>query len=340
MEKDSEKRIKVRIPEIHGPSEDYYSLPETSTLTYGYTKDEDLPWLKVPITPGFSSTLKKQLYPKGYSVYVTFPTGEIGKGLILASDYVESNLALSGSVGSVSVDGTIADSTEAAEKLWAAGKARGMTDAECAGMLGNIKQESGYMDPTTVEGRYDEPFKIGPKKEEAVKDGVPSAAMTAYFWKLKAYYDSYNKSIAVSAYRVGDGSDNYCVGLGLIGWTGPTGVEIVKYAQQFGKVWYDFAAQVANFLGGGTTYKRRFNIFLEKANTNKDSVDHATACWLGIMEMGLNSPSTNSYSWGYSNRLKYAKEWYSEFASRSAEICSKHSSFANGVTSMINSNAS
>ena len=58
---------------------------------------------------------------------------------------------------------------ENAIKVWSVFKEKGLTDEEIAGMLGNLEAESS-IDPTCIEGIYDEPYQIGSRKQQAIDD--------------------------------------------------------------------------------------------------------------------------------------------------------------------------
>lgn len=83
----------------------------------------------------------------------------------------------------------------------------GMPKENIAGILGNWSQESG-IDPTAVQGVYDEPYTIGPRKQ---------------------------------AKLAGPGT-NYGIGLGQ--WTAGRHTLLLQYAQRQGEDWHDFELQL------------------------------------------------------------------------------------------------
>ena len=220
-----------------------------------------------------------------------------------------------------------AQQQECAEKMWALGKALGMTDEQCAGMLGNMQQESG-IDPTTVEGIYNEPFQIGTRKAALMPepDPLPNNAMNAWFETLVGMYARNGITLSRSGYQY-DGV-NYCCGLGLIQWTGPTGKHLVDTAAANGKKWYDLDLQCAAMIGNEPS---RLQGFLNDRG-NSSSVEAATGSWLGFMERGVGHAVLSGYQ--YENRANYAKDWYARFSSQSSSIAAKWKDFANDVISM------
>ncbi len=129
---------------------------------------------------------------------------------------------------------------EVATKVLSVGRAMGLSDMQVAGMLGNAEVESG-IDPTTLEGIYDEPFSVaGPRKSQAVRD------LDAYC--VSSLFPSYASSrpdisLNLEGYRGRDGK--YICGLGIFQFTGVGASDLVSYAQSGGIEWYDIDAQLA-----------------------------------------------------------------------------------------------
>lgn len=213
---------------------------------------------------------------------------------------------------------------EIAEKMWALGKALGFTDEQCAGMLGNMQQESS-LDPTSVEGVFTEPYQIGSKKSSLFP--LPSGAMDSYTTgELVEEYARRHKTINLSAYSY-DGS-HYSCGLGLIQWTGPLAKDLMDFADSNGKNWYDLDLQCARLIQGEAA---RLQLFLSDTG-NSGSVAGATASWMSYMERGLDHVETSGSE--YENRVNYANDWYARFSSQSDSISNSNSDFANSVISM------
>ena len=226
-----------------------------------------------------------------------------------------------------------AQQMEVAEQMWALGKALGFTDEQCAGMLGNMQQESG-LDPTVVEGIYTEPYTFGPKKAALFvgEPPEPGPNMNSYVTgPMLSSYAASNIRINLPAYLY-DGSQ-YCCGIGLIQWTGPTAKQLVDFGKGHNnKPWYDLSVQCADMIGGDATQKTRIQGFLHDT-ANATSVDNATASWLGYMERGIGHAEVSG-GFQSGNRIQYAHEWYTRLSGRSSAIESQYSQFANDTIAM------
>lgn len=111
----------------------------------------------------------------------------------------------------------------------------GMSPVNIAGMLGNWAVESG-IDPTGVEGIYDEKYTTGPKKNKAMAN--PSAHAQ---WLFNQYRKQGLK-INQKAYSGGNGV--YYPGLGLGQFTGPAGKKLIDMGKELGLHWYDMNTQL------------------------------------------------------------------------------------------------
>lgn len=110
----------------------------------------------------------------------------------------------------------------------------GMGHEQIAGILSNLQAESG-LDPTTIEGIYDEPYDAnGAKHQQALND--PDTWVTVTLRNL--YGGSQN---SMDGYR--DASGKHWPGIGLAQWT--PGSKLLNAAQQFGMDWADPAFQIA-----------------------------------------------------------------------------------------------
>lgn len=92
-------------------------------------------------------------------------------------------------------------------------KTWGMPDENIAGILGNWTQESG-VDPTSVEGIYDEPYQIGPRKQSAWDGG----------FSHMGYVDR--------------------SGIGLGQWTNSRNQLLIDYAERVGGDWHNIGVQL------------------------------------------------------------------------------------------------
>lgn len=224
---------------------------------------------------------------------------------------------------------------ENARKLWAVLRSykspngNEITPEMAAGALGNMTVESN-LDPTSVEAIFDEPFQIGPRK--SVLFPIPSGTHNSYFQSMHAMYNRQGLSINASAYLF-DGR-NYCVGIGLIGWTGPTGKGLIDFAEANDKNWYDLDVQAACLLGQD---KVRLEHFTDRCSPN-NNVDNATAYWLGIMERGLSGPNTSEVVL-YSRRAAAAQDWYDRLHDDDEAIQREYKDFAEEVWKMAGTQA-
>lgn len=216
---------------------------------------------------------------------------------------------------------------ENAEKTWAFGRKLGMTKVQAAAYVGHCQGESG-LDPTSVEGIFGEPYSLGPRKSAAASS-IPSVGMNSWFASLASDYASQGISINHAAYGISGGS--YCVGIGLLQYTGPQAEKLVNFAKSHKGNWYDLSVQLAYMCVG-------FNAGL-KASINdagsKTSIETAVAWFLGTIGMGGLAPR---YDLNYSVKVINAHNWYNQFSSRSDELEKKHKKFVEAAYKMYTGN--
>lgn len=111
-----------------------------------------------------------------------------------------------------------------AQTVYSVLAAWGMPKENIAGILGNWQMESG-IDPTGVEGIYDEKFNVGPQKK---------AAEDADF----------------GGYTNANGDTMEVRGLGLGQWTNGRGQKLIDYAQRIGQPWHKLETQLGFMIGG------------------------------------------------------------------------------------------
>lgn len=278
--------------------------------------------------------------------------------------YIDANESQNKAV-TVSGEDDDAKQRKIAEKLWGFGKAAGMTDYQCAAMLGNYNQESG-LDPCSIELitdgvsgipgtkepiRYTEDFAEFRNSKQyeyipLVQDiangsahigsGTFHGSQTMDMNLLVSKYTSI--SINVPAYTASesgqDGTPYW--GIGLLQWTGPTAYNFLKFAQAVNAEhseydWISLEVQIAVLFKDGQ--KTRFDGFLADTG-NANSVASATASWLGFMERGEGHAVFSGYE--YENRLSYANHWYNLLAPSSASIAAQYSDLYNTVLSLAN----
>lgn len=149
-----------------------------------------------------------------------------------AEQYKETTEMLEGDLNAIQL--------KHAQMVYSIYKAYGLNNNQIAGMLGNWSVESG-IDPTGLEGIYDEPYRIGPKKAAALADHHN------YTDNLLAHYKiSINRNQYIST---NDGT--LWMGLGMPQFT--SGDRIVVPAEKLGQKWYDMDFQMAFILATGTT---------------------------------------------------------------------------------------
>lgn len=214
------------------------------------------------------------------------------------------------------------DMEEYAAKAWAVGKAIGLTDEQCAGMLGNMEKESGC-DPTTVETIYDEPYSMdGPKKQAAASDlcaFTTTAMRQAYVnsgWGIAGWTTSAGCVMAPAgssggrsniASRWYEGSDgHFFPGIGLFGFTGPEGNALVEYANAANKDWWDFDVQMAFIIDttGGYSCATWLNGGWSPAPGSPGEAGH---------QFNINFEG-NASDFNGDRAAQHAEQWFSRFA--------------------------
>lgn len=231
-----------------------------------------------------------------------------------------------------------------ARQLWAFGKnysygGRVMTDIECAAMLGNIHTESVNIDPTSVEGIYDEPFVLptepSSKKHPLFKSGAGGlwnyitnsgdGNMLEYTENLFARYANQGTIINKEGYKFSNGK--YVAGFGLIGYTGSNAEVLLNYATNNNKNWFDFDLQVAFMM---VRFGNSIHDFMSDNTTN---IRDATASWAGRVEYGEGHPDYNAL--GIESRTSHAQYWYDKLHPMSASIATQYRGWAEDVIEMI-----
>ena len=128
----------------------------------------------------------------------------------LCSALTEKGPADASAGAGVGVDAN-AGMEEQAKQVYSVLHYAGMNDQNIAGILGNLQTESG-IDPTSIQGIFNEPYQIGPTKQAKLDAGGFSGNST---------------------------------GLGLGQWTGPRAQSLLDYAKAKNGNWYDVKIQLA-----------------------------------------------------------------------------------------------
>lgn len=229
-------------------------------------------------------------------------------GVLDCAQQVEE--AMKGANGSVE-DGD-AVQMEHAQKTYAVLHKVGLDDAQIAGVLGNWSVESG-IDPTTIEGIYDEKYNAdGPRHKAAMQD-----------------FDSYVRNELMPAYGgaainwpqyMVDGK--YYPGLGLGQWTGAPGVDLMKCSDAIGRDWYDMDAQLAYTCS--TRYRGGIKAVFDanRASTPEAAADVFLAKWEGC-------PGHSSLP----QRQSAAREWYERMKAGKLKA---DEGYASSILSMAN----
>lgn len=185
--------------------------------------------------------------------------------------------------------------------MWSALSKAGMSDENIAGMLGNFQVES-KLDPTAVEGIFDEPYEVGPKKKAAEKR------------------DFANNGNGNSATRQ--------LGIGVGQWTNERNIALRKYADSKGAKWHDLDLQMSFLLDKDSGDGNYDTIKPMLSNSNEGSDDPADASYYFLIhyerpqDQSRNGPNAQL-------RAKNAESWYVKMGS-----WTKDSSFANSVLTM------
>ena len=181
-------------------------------------------------------------------------------------------------------------------------KNAGFSNVQIAGVLGNLQKESN-IDPTSVEGIFDEPFTIGSRKQKAI----------ACNFKLGTYAPE------------ADYDYDYCAGIGLAGFTGPNNEELRSFATANHKNWYDLDLQIAYAIGKYSSAKWLNSTY---KTTNYKNVNDATQDFMNEYERPAD------WAADLSGRQGYAAKWYTLMGEWAVDV-----TYANSVLAMANTAA-
>ncbi|MFD2794666.1 phage tail tip lysozyme [Promicromonospora vindobonensis] len=147
-------------------------------------------------------------------------------GVIDQTSLTEGRISSSGSAcvvdtrsDSASGVGVSVNTEDNAKAVYSVLSSWGMPDENIAGILGNWSQESG-IDPTSVEAVFDEPYRIGPRKQ---------AAWDGNFTHIPGQTHG---------------------GIGLGQWSNGRTLKLLRYAEAKGLDWYTVQAQLAFMVEG------------------------------------------------------------------------------------------
>lgn len=221
-----------------------------------------------------------------------------------AVDYVDCSLNVSSTIASFT--GNMLAQTEVnAKNIYSVYKAAGFSDEQIAGVLGNFHKESVHIDPTSVEGIFDEPFTVGPKKQAA----------QACNFILSSYLPGYSYG------------GNYKAGVGLAGFTAENNTALCDFAESKNKNWYDLDVQIAFSMSAYASAGWLNNTY---KTTSYSSVDKATEDFMNEYERPAASAAD------LAGRQSYAAGWYTKIKTG----WSVNQTYANSVLAMANTAAS
>lgn len=199
-----------------------------------------------------------------------------------------------------SIGGTM---EECAQKLYSILHELGLNDNQIAGALGNWQQESG-IDSTKIECVY----------SDYGSDKWNSAASDLNAWTVNHVFPAYERSrpdihLNKAGYRMSNGQ--YCCGIGIAQWTGPSAETIQTVAAEHDYCWYDFNFQIAYIIARCPTGRQNYWETYKSATAGYS----ASQCALYFMHTyeGVNSESV------IGSRQSYAEEWASTIQTYSAD---------------------
>lgn len=203
----------------------------------------------------------------------------------------------------------------------------GCSPVQCAGAISSMAAESG-LDPTAVEGIYNEKYQIGPRKSLYVDGNTFTPAIEEHFAWLQAHTA---KTLSVKGYTGVDGRKT--CGLGLLQFTGGSANGVMAMAEAAGKMWYDFDVQMAYMMSDQSGFGPRVKKFKELSETATDP-KVAADLWTQYVEMGGGAVASDTLE---THRAK-AEGILSELGRRHEALQSEYAEMASGVQEMAGSN--
>lgn len=193
----------------------------------------------------------------------------------------------------------------------------GYSDEQIAGILGNWTAESS-IDPTSIEGIYDEKYNILGEKHQA--------AMTDWDAYVRGdLSDKYRNSSASggpinnpSGYTATDGLMYPGIGMGQ--YTGNNAYKLLSVALDTGYAWYSLEFQVAYTLAFGSPTGRSgfWDTYAEQTGTPSELAEYFSQYWEGNTKNGQDE------------RKQWAEEWYNMISNWSV-----NTTYASSVVNMV-----
>lgn len=190
-------------------------------------------------------------------------------------------------------------------KLWSVFSAMGATKEQAAAVIANFEGESG-LDPTTIETIYDEPYQIGPRKQDAI-----NADFKLYTFNPNAYGGKYKDNIEYA-------------GTGIGQWTNGRQRMLIEYADQKKQPWYQLETQIKFMLEADDKTRVKFIHDLLTGKLDVSSVEDLTEVFQRKWE-GLNDEAE------IVERQGYAVNWLSFLEYETADI-----SYGNSILNDVN----
>lgn len=184
---------------------------------------------------------------------------------------------------------------ESAKYIYSIFHSYGFSNVSIAGIIGTLDAESG-LDPTCIEGIYNEPAFLGPRKTKAIK------SMTDY--TVNEVFPMYERSgihLNKNGYKGSDGS--YYCGMGLVQWTGPGAQTFLSAAKTVNIDWYTMEFQLAYMLSDTLYRKNFFNGWVKKQEEGTDE----EAARASALKFAHDYEGNHSFDEKYSNA---GKAWF------------------------------
>lgn len=202
-------------------------------------------------------------------------------------------------LGEVAVDAIM---LENAKSIYSVMKTFGLSDEQVAGMLGNWQVES-HIDPTTIEGIYDEPQNInGPKHQDAMSDwdAYVRGPLSRIYSKGGTDYTQN------SGYLASDGKKY--PGIGLAQWTGGGAMTLLNFAESVQKEWWSIDYQLAYMLAKGAPTGRFDKNFWPMYKSQSGSAGE-DATWFAQYFEGNTKLAGSARSEAAEQWLEQEKSW-------------------------------
>lgn len=201
------------------------------------------------------------------------------------------------SIGDIEVD-IDAQTLANAQQIYSVYRQAGFSNTHIAGILGNFQQENHGFDPTSVEAIFDEPYTIGPRKQEAIDCNFDT----------HVYVPDYQYQYPFPA------------GIGIGGYTAENNTALREYAASHNRDWWDLGVQIAfgmyEYASSGwlnDTYK----------NTSYPNPRAAAEAFMN----GYERPAAASAN--LDGRMGYAEQWYTAMSEWNVDV-----NYANSVLAM------